>query len=151
LKQALDEVLAGKPVSAPTASAVGCAIAREKAKKGVTGPVTYYRDVLPILQEHCQSCHRPGEVGPFSLMTYKQAVNSANDIQETTQARKMPPWKPADNHGLFQNERRLKDREIALLAQWVENGTPAGDPKDAPPLRSYPESWQLGKPDLVLE
>src|SRR5438132_9591409 len=70
LRQALDELLAGKPVSTPATQAVGCSIARRTESKTLTTGVTFYRDVLPILQDNCQTCHRPGEVGPFSLMTY---------------------------------------------------------------------------------
>jgi hypothetical protein len=105
--------------------------------------------VLPILQEHCQGCHRPGEVGPFALLTYKQAVNWAADIKEYTHSRKMPPWKPSGGLA-FRDERRLSDRELATLAAWADGGTPEGDPRDAPPPRSFTDGWQLGPPDLVL-
>src|SRR5262249_8643395 len=114
-----------------------------------TGSVTYYRDVLPVLQNNCQTCHRPGEVGPFSLMTYKQALNWGSDIREYTQNHKMPPWKPVEG-ATFHNERRLSDRDVAALAGWVDGGMPAGDPKDAPPERKFTQGWQLGEPDLVL-
>jgi hypothetical protein len=113
------------------------------------GKVTYYRDVLPILQNHCQACHRPGEVGPFSLMTYKQAVNWAHDIKEYTHERKMPPWKAVEG-GPFHNERKLTDKELSTIATWVDGGTPSGDPKDAPKPKTFTDGWQLGKPDLVL-
>jgi peroxiredoxin/mono/diheme cytochrome c family protein len=149
LREALDEVLAGKDVSAPATRAVGCPIARSRPAPAATGKVTFHRDVLPILQNHCQECHRPGEVAPFALLTYRQAVNWAGDIKEYTQLRKMPPWKPVEGlpmHG----ERRLTDREIATLAEWVTGGTPEGDPAAAPVSRRFPEGWQLGQPDLVL-
>jgi peroxiredoxin len=148
LKLALDELLAGKPVSEPVTKAVGCPIPRVREVKR-TGSVTYYRDVLPILQENCQQCHRPGEVGPFSLMTYRQAVGWATDIKEYTQDRKMPPWKPVEGPA-FHNERRLSDKQIATLAAWVDGGTPEGDPGDAPPPRQFTDGWHLGQPDLVL-
>jgi thiol-disulfide isomerase/thioredoxin len=149
LRQAIEEVLAEKPVSEPVTKPIGCAIVRETPNKGTSGAVTYYRDVVPILQSHCQQCHRPGEVGPFSLMTYRHAVNWANDIKDYTQKRLMPPWKPSDGPG-FQNDRRLSDKEIATLAAWVDGGTPEGDKQDAPPPRQFPKGWQLGEPDLVL-
>lgn len=148
LKNALDQVLAGKPVTTPVTKAVGCPISVEKAVKK-DGAITYHRDVLPILQKNCQHCHRPGEVGPFSLMTYKQAVNWAADIKEYTQTRQMPPWKVAEGVA-FHNDRRLSDKEIATLAAWADGGTPEGDPKDAPPPRSFADGWMLGTPDLVL-
>jgi peroxiredoxin/mono/diheme cytochrome c family protein len=149
LKDALDELLAGKKVRHPVTQAVGCSILREKKVTAAKGKVTYYRDVLPVVQNHCQTCHRPGEVGPFSLMTYKQAVNWASDIKEYTQSGKMPPWKPLEGVA-FHNDRRLSARDIATLAAWVDNDTPAGDPNDAPAPRKFPAGWQLGKPDLVL-
>ncbi|MCS7045286.1 MAG: redoxin domain-containing protein [Gemmataceae bacterium] len=149
LRQVLGELLSGRPISVAATRAVGCPIVREERPLATTGKVTYYRDVAPILQEHCQTCHRPGEVGPFSLLTYKQAVNWAADIKTYTQNRTMPPWKPTK--GLpFLNERRLSDRELATLAAWVDGGTPAGDPRDAPPPKHFPDGWQLGTPDLVL-
>ena len=86
LHQALDELLAGKPVSEPAMRPIGCPIHEKKPAKA-EGSVTYYRDVLPILQNNCQGCHRPGAVGPFSLMTYKQASNWASDIKEYAQSR----------------------------------------------------------------
>ena len=148
LRQALEEVLAGKTVSEPATFAVGCPIPRQAdVRKG--GAVTYYRDVLPVLQDHCQQCHRPGEVAPFSLVTYRQAVNWAADIKEYTQNWKMPPWKPVEG-GPFHGERKLSDRDIATLAAWVDGGTPEGDRRDAPAPRTFGETWSLGQPDLVL-
>src|SRR4029078_10823604 len=105
LRQALDEVLAGKTVSTPTTEPVGCLVRRERAAPP-QGNVTFYRDVVPILQNHCQTCHRPGEVGPFPLLTYKQAVNWAGDIKEYTQERKMPPWKPVEGLALHNQRKR---------------------------------------------
>ena len=149
LREALDDLLAGKAVRQPVTPAVGCPLVRDKAVKK-SGKVTYFRDVLPILQNHCQQCHRPGEVGPFALMTYKQAVNWADDIRDHTKSRKMPPWKPTAGLA-FHNERKLSAKEIDTLAAWVAEGTPQGKPKDAPPPRTFVSGWQLGKPDLVLE
>ena len=92
----------------------------------------------------------PGEVGPFALLTYRQAVNWASDIKDYTQRRQMPPWKPTEGPR-FRDERKLTDAELATIAAWVDGGTPEGDPKDAPPPRQFTTGWQLGKPDLVLE
>jgi peroxiredoxin len=149
LGEALDEILAGKPVTVPETPVVGCSIRRAPRALGGESAVTYYRDVLPILQERCQECHRPGEVAPFPLTTYPQAVKWAADIKDATRERKMPPWKPVDGlpmHG----ERRLTDDELARLAAWVDGGTPRGDPATAPAPRHFSDGWQLGPPDLVL-
>jgi peroxiredoxin len=148
LKDALDDLLAGKDVRTPATRVIGCPIARPRPTAR-TGKVTYYRDVLPILQDHCQECHRSGEVGPFALTSYAQAVNWSGEIRDFTRTRKMPPWKLDDGlpmHG----ERKLSERDIAALAAWADGGTPEGDPRDAPPPRRFVDGWQLGKPDLVL-
>lgn len=149
LQQALDEILAGKQVSRPVTRAVGCPMPVDvQVKKD--GPVTFHRDVLPILQEHCQSCHRPGQIAPFSFTTYHQALRWAADIKDYTASRKMPPWKPVA--GLpMQGHRLLPRKDITTLAQWVDGGMPEGDSRQAPKKREWKEGWQLGKPDLVLE
>ncbi len=148
LRDALDEVLAGKDVTTPVTKAIGCPIAGADTAKA-TGAVTFHRDVEPILQENCQQCHRPNEIGPFSLMTYQQAANWSSDIKDYTQSRKMPPWKPVEGVP-FHNERHMSDKDLATLAAWAAGGAPEGDPKDAPPPRQFVEGWQLGEPDLVL-
>jgi peroxiredoxin len=149
LRQTLAELVTGRPVSKPATLAVGCPIMREERPIAKDGKVTYHRDVQPILQKHCQECHRPGEVGPFSLMTYKQAVNWAQDIKDYTKRREMPPWKISEGVA-FQNERKMTEQEIKTLTAWVDGGTPKGDPKDAPKPREFPSGWRLGTPDLVL-
>jgi hypothetical protein len=149
LRNALDELLAGKAVSTPLTKAVGCPVFMEGETRA-DGKVTYYRDVLPILQNNCQSCHRPGQVGPFALMTYRQAVNWASDIKEYTRTRQMPPWKITEGIA-FHNERKLTGKEIETLAAWVDSGKPEGNPKDAPPAKKFTDGWMLGTPDLVLQ
>ncbi len=148
LDNAVADLLAGRAVKVPATKAIGCPIQRADGTKA-GGKVTYYRDVLPILQAACQQCHRPGEVGPFSLMTYRQAKNWAADIKDYTRSRKMPPFK-AEEGGPFHNDRKLSERDIRTLAAWADGGAPEGDPKDAPKPRTFTEGWQLGKPDLVL-
>ena len=94
-------------------------------------PPTFYKDVLPILQANCQSCHRPGEVAPMSLLTYDQARPWARAIKTATVSRQMPPWFADPNYGHFANQRRLSNRDIETLSAWVDNGAPAGN--EAPP------------------
>ena len=150
LKDAIDDILAGRDVKVPATKAIGCpVVAKGAVAKEVTTTVAYYKDVLPILQNHCQGCHRPNAVGPFSLMTFKQAVNWADDIKSYTQEKKMPPWKPTE--GLpFHNDRQLSEHDIKTLAAWVDGGTPEGNVKDAPKPPEFVEGWQLGKPDLIV-
>ena len=117
---------------------------------GQTGaPVTFNRDVGPILHAKCVGCHRPGGIGPFSLSTYADARRRAADIAAATAGRRMPPWKPVPGHGRFRNERRLADVEIAALSRWAAAGAPEGDPADLPDLPAAGDGWQLGTPDLV--
>ena len=150
LRDALDAILSGKPVARAEVKAIGCVIARNTERKK-DGKVTFYRDVLPILQNNCQSCHRPSEIGPFSLMTYEQARAWAPLIKDYTQRRVMPPWKAEPMAGVdYMGERRLTDREIATLSAWADEGAPEGDAKDAPPPAKFAEGWTLGQPDLAL-
>jgi hypothetical protein len=149
LRNAIDALVAGKDVPTPATTAIGCHI-EPKERKVTSDAVTYHRDVLPILQKHCQGCHRPGDVGPFALMTYKEAVNWSADIVHYTSNRDMPPWKPTAGVE-FKNARSLTLRELDTLAAWVKAGCPEGDPKDAPAPVKFTDGWQLGEPDLVLE
>ena len=113
-------------------------------------PVTFTRDVAPILYANCAGCHRPGGIGPFSLTTYADARARATDIAAAASARRMPPWKPVPGHGRFRNERRLADAEIAMLSRWAASGAPEGDPAALPAPPSTGGGWQLGTPDLVV-
>lgn len=121
------------------------------AKPVAPPSVTYHKDVEPVLQRRCQTCHRPGQVAPFSLLTYKDAHKWAADIKEFTGKRQMPPWLAEPGHGDFQDVRRLDDAEIATLAKWVDAGAPEGSAKDAPRPKVFTDEWMLGKPDLVLK
>ncbi|HEX4132361.1 MAG TPA: hypothetical protein VHZ24_20180 [Pirellulales bacterium] len=113
-------------------------------------PVTYTKDVAKILWARCAACHRPGEVGPFSLLTYDDAAKRAEFIAQVTAERRMPPWHAEPGYGEFLDDRRLNDDELATIAAWAEAGAPQGDPSDLPQPPSFREGWQLGTPDLVL-
>lgn len=151
LRDVVDAVLAGKSVARPVTTAFGCALVRpEPSARNTTAKVTFHRDIAPILQARCQSCHRPGQVGPFSLLTYADARSWATEIKEFTGNRQMPPWKAEPGHGEFQDVRRMEDTEIAAIASWADAGAPEGNPKDAPAAKVWADGWALGKPDLVL-
>jgi hypothetical protein len=113
--------------------------------------VTFHKDIEPILQARCQSCHRPGEAAPMSLLTYPEARPWAAAIREAVAVRKMPPWFADPAHGHFANDRRLPQAEIDRITAWVEGGSKEGDPKDAPGPLSFTEGWAMGKPDAVVE
>jgi hypothetical protein len=125
------------------------------ALSNVDGPApqgaTFYRDVLPIFQKNCQSCHRPGQIGPMPLLTYEHARPWARAIKAKVVAREMPPWFADPRHGEFANDRRLSDRDLATIVSWVDAGAPAGHPHDAPaPVTWAADGWQI-PPDVVLE
>src|SRR5919112_379015 len=92
--------------------------------------VSFNHDVASILWKNCAGCHRPGEVGPFSLLTYQDAARRANFLEEVTSSRTMPPWKAEPGFGTFHDERRLSEAEIRTIADWAEAGAPEGDAKD---------------------
>ena len=114
-------------------------------------PVTFTRDVAPILFTNCAPCHRPEGVAPFPLLTYADARNHAAAIVTATRDRVMPPWKPEPGYGEFLDERHLTDGQIDTLARWLDDGTVEGDPAQLPRAPSWSGQWQLGTPDLVVE
>jgi hypothetical protein len=112
--------------------------------------VTFNKDIAPIIQTKCQTCHRPGEVAPMSFLTYKQVRPWAKSIREAVTSRTMPPWFADESHTEFSNDPRLSQKEIDTIQAWVAGGAPEGDAKDLPPNPTFPEGWQIGKPDVVL-
>ncbi len=99
--------------------------------------MTYNRDIAPIVFAHCAECHRPGEVAPFSLLTYQDAAKRAQGLARVTGRRLMPPWKADIHYGEFLDERRLTERQIALIKTWAEHGAPEGDAADLPPQPTF--------------
>ena len=117
--------------------------------------VTFTKDVAPILQKSCQNCHRPGSIGPMSLLTYEDARPWARSIKTRVSERQMPPWHVDPNAGTihkFKDDRSLTDREIATLVAWVDGGAMRGNPSDLPPARQFDDAdrWHIGKPDLIV-
>jgi len=113
--------------------------------------LTFNKDIAPIVYRNCSPCHRPGETGPFSLLTFQDVHKRAAQIAAVTHSRYMPPWLPEQGYGDFAGERRLTDAQIREIADWVAAGAPEGPPSEAPPAPHFTEGWQLGTPDLVLE
>ncbi len=111
---------------------------------------TFNKDVLPILQKHCQECHRPGEIAPFSLLSYTEARPWAKAMKTAVLTAKMPPWFADPNYGHFANDRRLSKAEIDTLVAWTDGGAVEGDKKDAPPPVAFEDGWNI-KPDMIIE
>jgi len=150
LPDAIDALLAGKPIAKPETEAPGCIIARV-TKPRMNDAVTFAKDVSRVIQKRCQECHRPGEIGPMSLVGYDDAKQWAETIHEVVLEQRMPPWHPDPRFGKFSNERRLTPRERDLLLAWVEQGCPRGDDADLPPPREFVKGWSIGKPDVIFE
>ena len=150
LADAVESLLAGENVEVASTEASGCIIGRQRTAKKDT-ELTYHRDVEPIVQSRCQSCHRDGQIAPFNLLTYDDVAGWAGMIEEVVETRRMPPWHADPKHGLFENDRSLSEAERETIVAWVQGGTPKGDPKDAPKPIEYTSSWQLGDPDAVVE
>jgi hypothetical protein len=113
--------------------------------------VSFNKDVLPILQKNCQNCHRPGQIAPMSLLTYKDARPWAKAMRDAVLTRTMPPWFADEKYGHVLNERRLKQSDIDAISRWADAGAPEGDAKDAPAPVQWPEGgWQI-KPDYIVE
>jgi hypothetical protein len=113
--------------------------------------LTFWKEVLPVLQSKCQECHRKGEIGPMPLTSYKEARPWASAISESVKLRKMPPWFADPHFGKFSNDRSLSETEIATLTGWASQGAPEGNPKDAPQPRLFNAGWNIPTPDLVLQ
>jgi hypothetical protein len=129
----------------------GTAIEPQYAAKPAEGVPTFTRDVAPILFKNCAGCHRPGEIAPMALLTYKDARPWAKAIRDEVADGAMPPWHADPKHGQFRNDRRLSANARETLIKWANGGAPEGDPKDLPPMPSFVEGWQLGEPDTILQ
>jgi peroxiredoxin len=179
LTDALEAILAGKDVAVAATPVEGCPIDRtEPTIAGPKGPrvrparediaeaykaiekgagaaevgkVTYAADVAPIVGARCQSCHRPGQSAPFSLLTYDDIRRRSSAIAEAVEDRRMPPWHADPRHGHFANDRSLTPKQRATLLAWVEQGTPLGDPAALPAPAKFAGGWTIGRPDVVIE
>jgi hypothetical protein len=114
-------------------------------------PPTFTKDVMPILQQQCQTCHRPGEAGPFSMLTYESTRPWAAAMKEAVETRKMPPWFADPRYGKFTNGSVLTDAQIKTISDWADAKAPKGDPNDMPPSVKWVEGWQIGTPDKIYQ
>jgi len=121
-----------------------------RAARSGAAPVTFTKDVAPIIYEKCAACHRPGEIAPMALLNYKQVRPWARSIREKVLDRSMPPWHADPAHGKFKNDRALSKKEIDTIVAWVDGGAKEGTAKDLPPLPEFHEGWRMGKPDVIL-
>jgi hypothetical protein len=151
LKDALDELLAGKTVSKAETAAVGCFIGRVRSADSASA-VTYSNQVVRILNKRCVSCHRPGEAAPFAMTNYGEVSGWADAMAEVVRDRRMPPWHASPKYGHFANDRSMPEEEKEVLYQWAAAGAPEGNPKDVPAPPTFVEGWSLPKaPDKIFK
>lgn len=150
LKIALDELLSGKTPAISKTEPEGCLLGRVKKNDGKS-EVTFANQISRIFQKNCVECHRTGDIGPFVLDDYDEAVGWADMIAETIGNGRMPPWHADSAHGEFTNARSLSEKEKQLIQKWVDDGAPLGDTKNLPPKQTFIDGWQLSKsPDVVI-
>src|SRR5262249_41074218 len=113
--------------------------------------LTFHKDIEPILQSRCQTCHRPGEAAPMPLLTFEQTRPWAKAIRSAVLTGKMPPWHAAPHYGKFINDLSMTQAEREKLIAWIDGGAIKGDPADAPKARVFPQGWKIPKPDVVFE
>src|SRR5262245_43848179 len=142
------------PGLAPSLASVGLALLAVGAVAGdasvPAATPTFSKDVAPILNDRCVACHRAGEIGPMALTSYKEVRPYAKAIRDQVADGKMPPWHADPHYGKFANDRRLSEAEVRTVLQWINAGSPEGDPKDLPPPPKFTEGWQVGKPDVEI-
>jgi mono/diheme cytochrome c family protein len=149
LATAIEELLAGKEVSQATTPTTGCLIGR-RPKVDPSGEVTFTKHIAPLLDQRCVACHRPGEIGPFSLTDYEEVVGWAEMIREVISEGRMPPWSASPEYGHFSNDPRLSDAEKQLVNRWIDNGCPQGDPQDLPQKLPRTDGWQIDQPNQIV-
>lgn len=155
LRLAIEQVLAGEPVSVPQTDAVGCLIGKVRrtpiAPAAAAANITYCQQISRVLQRHCLECHRAGEIGPFAMESYEDVVGWADTMLEVIDNGRMPPWHADPAYGHFTNARQMPAADRQLLQDWVAAGMPQGDPADLPEPVKFPDGWQLPRePDAVL-
>jgi hypothetical protein len=148
---ALEALLADEMPVVTSAEAGGRPLPPPKEVNDAQEPeVTFSTHVAPILWKNCVRCHRPGEVGPFSLLTYNDAAKRATFIYEVAASGRMPPWKPRPGAGIFVDAQRVSAADIETLGLWVEGGCKPGNPAGLPAPPRFSTGWQLGQPDIIL-
>lgn len=151
LKIAIEKSLAGESIEIDETEPTGCLLGRKRESvEGAT--VTFANQVSRVLQRNCTECHREGEIGPFSLETYDEAIGWADMMLEVIEEKRMPPWHADSSVGKFSNAREMSEEDKQILRDWVEQGTPMGDVAKLPKPVEYVAGWRLPKePDIVVE
>jgi copper type II ascorbate-dependent monooxygenase-like protein len=117
----------------------------------IKASMTFSKDIAPIFYKNCVACHRPGEIAPMSLISYKEVRPWAKSIREKVTTREMPPWHLDSHYGKWENDRRLSQKEIDAIVSWIDGGAQEGNPRDLPPLPKLASGWQIGEPDMIFQ
>jgi len=151
LVAAIEDLVAGRPVAVPATEAVGCLIAFDRPATAQDDAPTFASTIAPLLQQHCLECHRPGEIGPFTVSDYDEVRGWADMMVEVMEQGRMPPWHANPDHGSFSNARQLPPGTIDLFRRWIEAGYPPGDMTRVPPAPAFVDGWRLPRsPDLIV-
>ncbi|HVJ85496.1 MAG TPA: redoxin domain-containing protein [Caulifigura sp.] len=151
LRDAVDALLAGKPILVAETQPIGCLIGKPAAPTDKP-TVTWSKEIVRIFQSRCQECHRDGDIGPFALFDYEEAAGWGEMIAEVVRQDRMPPWHASPKFGHFSNARMLPADEKQAILTWVKEGCPKGDPADLPATKTFTKGWQLSRePDAVFE
>src|ERR1700730_16788820 len=133
-------------------AALLCLAAQSRPQEPGNPPPTFTKDVAPILERHCQTCHRPGEAAPFSMLTYADTLPWAPTMKRVVTRKIMPPWFADPKYGHFANQRSLSADEIRTLVAWVNGGSQKGAPEDMPPsVKHFVDGWGIPEPDVVFQ
>jgi peroxiredoxin len=149
LVDAIESILADKPVPTTEVAAEGCLIGRDREPDN-SSQITYTKHVAKILNDNCVYCHRENQIGPFTLTSYEDAAGWAAMIDEVVQLERMPPWHASREFGHFENDARLSDADKETIAKWVAAGAPEGDPRDLPEPPQFVDGWLIPEPDQVI-
>ena len=139
------------PLAVGVGAIVAFVVLNPRAGSARSADPTFAEDVAPIVYKNCTSCHRPGGLAPFSLLDYESAAPKVAKIRGMVASGRMPPWQATGPRGVFRNDRRLTDQERDMIVRWVNTGAKPGDPKNLPPRPEYPERWEIGTPDAIVQ
>lgn len=152
LKEAIEDVLAGREVRVATTPVDGCAIdVPQKSATSDASKLTYHEHIAPLVQKHCQDCHHDEGQAPFELLSYRDVAGRAETVAEVIRQGRMPPSFAAKEHGHFTNDRRMSDKDRQTMLAWLAGARLEGDATKAPPPREFTKTkWAIGEPDLVI-
>lgn len=152
LKEAIEDLLADRPIRIPETTADGCAIPKSDSRSGpIESELNYQEHIAPIVHSACTTCHRPGTAAPFSLLTHQDVLAHAEMIQEVIRDESMPPWYANKHHGQFQNDRSLSAKQKEMFLEWLASKRAVGPSDGAPEPPEFDETpWRIGTPDLII-